>query len=460
MPALDEYLTEHASELNFDLGSVTSSLASDPGSNRAWAQFSLGVSQQIWSALPASIRSGALAGLQDAIDLIEQAADLAVSAAIDAVMDAAGIVEAIPIVGAIIEAAVVLVESIVGAVKGVKQLNYAYSVQDKNIEQQRTFEASTSPNEWALGNIPVRNFKHYATGSDRVDRVYWRSRPCIVPSYRDAAVWALPTPPDAIGSCDPGRELDRRGSGYDDFRKESGSDCESFAAVSCLFWPFWSPNHEAKPISWYGKEVYPDNAPFKLDGVDPNKILIVRQQALLSNPATNLRVRGSRLRNAQRIFTQYFRDKVHGMGGMLTMRGNEVKLRTTTADATYKDRNEQGPVDRWQIDPAFDPAHEFGGDVYYYWNANGLIENYGRGPDLADVGVPAFCPPAMRPQWKDLGYSASQLNAVVAGVKGFFTARAAMLRQPYAMKAILASHPPRTFDRMAVAAMRESAATV
>lgn len=466
MSALDEYLQEYRPELDFDLGTITANLAAlspeDPGSNRAWANFSLEVSKQIWSALPVDIRSGALFALQEQIDLIEMAADLAVSTAIDALMEVAGIVNAIPIVGAIIEAVLIVVTGVVDTVKGLQGLHHAHSQQEKNREQKHTFEQVTDPTAWAVGLYQINRTEKYFWPSQRIDGQKWRRVPCIVPSYRDPTVWGLSTPPEAIGSCYPGRPITRKLGTYD-FRGDEGVNCVSFGAFSSLFWPFWSTNHDARPLQIWGKEVYPEKPKslFRAPATDPNEILVTRQQAILSNPVTNMRVRGETVRGAEVAFSRYFRDKIFGLGGMIEMRGGDVKLRTTTADSGGSVGSEDGPIDRWTIDRTFDPNHEFDGDVYYYWNPNGLIENYGRGPDLADVGVPAFCPPALNTAYKDHGYSAAQLNTVVAGVKGFFTARAAMLRQPYAMKAILRQNPGRTFfDPMVRAAMRESAQAV
>ncbi len=455
MSAFDEYLQEYQGELAFDLGSITESLAADPGNKRAWVGFSLGVSKQIWSALPTDVRSVALFALQDQIQIIEDSTDLAVSGATDAIMGAAGVVEAIPIAGAIIEGVLVVVTITVDTVKGLQGVHYAQSKHELNREQRATFEAVTDPSQWALGNYSVRRYERYYWPSERINKQKWRRRPCIVPSYRDPTVWGLPSAPEAVGSCDPGRRVTRKLGTYD-FTSEGGQNCVSFAAISSLFWPFWSTNHKAKPISVYGEEVYPDTPGlFIAPTVDPNEILVTRQQAILSNPVTNMRVRGERLRDAQSVFVRYFRDKVYGMRGMIEMRGNEVKLRPTTADATGSGT---GPIDRWRIDPIFNPEHEFGGPVHYYWNKNGMIENYGRGPDLTEVGVPAFAPSQKR--YQDLGYSAAQLNTVVASVKGFFTARTAMLQQPYAMRALLRTNPARLFDPRVRNAMRESAARV
>jgi hypothetical protein len=111
---------------------------------------------------------------------------------------------------------------------------------------------------------------------------------------------------------------------------------------------------------------------------------------------------------------------------------------------------------RYAIDPSFNPAHEFASDApLFYWNDNGMIEGYGD-TDLTTVGVPSFGPP---PTNASLAYTAAQVNAIVGGVKAFFTARAAMIAHPFAMAALIGDRTVgrRRWDPEALPAIRESA---
>lgn len=444
MSAVRDYAREHAAELVLDLGSTTEDLRANPGDKQAWASFGIGATKGMWSALPASVRAESLSSLDDAIGVAKDFADLGVTISTEVLSGIAGSADAIPIVGGAIKAVLDAVGGWVVFYRVVQASHEAYSRDSKNIAQWRTFLEQAGPSTWAAGLYPLKLYEKFYEKSDRIDGERWRLSPCIAPSRRDAAAWGLGWAEAWEGECIPGRPLSRstKGGSPHHFEKKSGTDCSAQAAVSALFWPFWSPNHVAEPIRAYSVEGL---APL----ADPNEILVARQQALLSHAPTNMRVRGDRLRDARSTFTRYFRDQMQSNGGMLFCVEGEIPgmhAFPTGLDPT-----------RFPIDSMYREQHAHGvGGFDFYWHANGTVGSYGTGPDLTEVGVPAMGAPLHAPE---LAYTAAQLNAVVTGVKAFFTARTAMLEQPYAMQALLKGRPSR-YDPRVRAAIRESAESV
>ncbi len=440
--AIKSYLEDHAPELVFNLGAVTEDLRENPRDGAAWARFGLGTSTKLWASLPPAQRNPAIEALNKQIDLVRSLADLGISLAGDVLTELAVSFDAVPIIGGAISAVIDAVGMFVMIGVTIKGQHMSHSALDKNIQQWKMFDEQTNPDDWALGLMKVKNYEHYYKKDDRINGQKWRYTPCIVPSYRDAAAWGLGWAPRPEGKCHPGRRLTRKPKHLNpyNFKKGSGTSCEAYACVSSLFWPFWSPNHFATPIAVY----YFEEEGYAL--ADPNEFMIARQQALLADPESNMRVRGERLVHCLDTFTTYFRDKVRGAGGMTRVSDGQIPDLTTYP-------RESDP-ERFEIGARFDPAEEFEKRIHFYWDDNGMIKPYFYAPDLTEVGVPSFGPP----EWeKGMAYTAAQLNTVVAGVKGFFVARAAMLDHPYVMKALLGGRRHRRFDPEILAAMKESA---
>ena len=444
MGAVQDYVRANAAEMALDLGATTDELRANPGDKSAWARFGMGASKSLWSALPAESRDPALAALNDQIAIAHDIADLGVSVAGEVLTELAVSTDAIPIVGGAISAVIDVIGNFIFLAQTIRGSREEFAAMDKNIEQWNMFRDSTSPNSWALGLLPVALFENYIPDkADRVDGERFRLMPCIRPSYRDSAAWGLGWADSWEGQCYPGRPM--RAEGFD-YERKGGTDCKAQCAVSSLFWPFWSPNHTATPIG-----VYRFESGYAI--ADPNEWLVARQQALLADPATNMRVRGDRVSAARTSLSRYFRDQMQSNGGMLFCSDGTIPgMHNFTTGIDSK---------RYRIDSKYQERHAHGvGGFDYFWHPNGTVGSYGTGPDLTQVGVPSMGPPLSK---QDLAYTAAQLNTVVTGVKAFFVARAAMLEQPYAMQALLAKGGiagGRRYDRAVRSAMRASAESV
>ena len=352
-----------------------------------------------WNALPDDIRNEALNLLRDA--------------AMEALDNFGDQVGDIPIAGWIIDFALMLFQVMGDARRGMNENNQAYSAQEKNKAQNRTFGKAKDPTNWIYAQRNIDNYMDY-TGTRGDNR--WRLRPSIDPTGGWAAMFGLhayvPT-----GSCKFGKPY-RSPVGLDGEwkAKDNSKKCRGKAAFSALFYPFWSPDHTTKPIVYHGIEVWPKNVPFKDDGVDPNLILIKRQVLLLSDPVTNLQANGAFLEQIRRDFIQK-----HVLEELL-----------------------------FEIDPTYDAKKDFGQhSVKLFLDANGLMRPYGESGLTYETPITSGTP--------DTEITIAKYNCVIGMTRAFFTARAAFLTNEVAMAQYVKDGRVKTFDPAVRKAVKASA---
>jgi hypothetical protein len=202
--------------------------------------------------------------------------------------------------------------------------------------------------------------------------------------------------------------------------------CRSFIAVSCLYFPYWSPNHPARPLNVYA-DPYPDFAHFRETPPNPNNFLVAAQQALLCDQRVNFQARGSDVLDVYDRFRTWYLD---------------LRLE---AGETLRSVNEDGLLsgdDTFAYDDSYDKRHEYTRERRFYKRSDGLIEAYGQRADPAAAG---FRAPENLYSSK-LAVTLAQYNTIVSQTKAFFTARRRFLENVDAMKALVDEGNLRRYD--------------
>lgn len=353
-----------------------------------------------WVALPSDIRQQALLGLRDAgIEVLQTLGDQ---------------LGDVPLYGWIADVAKLLITTISEVREAFKANNEAWSKQDRNEQTQRTFEDLSAPTSWLYGQTQIHLYMRF---DNEVGLNRWRTRPPIEIAGQAAKIFGLDALPQT-GNCSPGKPYKSKGGGWE--AKDSTSPCKAYAAVSALFYPYWSPVETTDPIPYYGRDVWPKASGFKDSGVDPNLVLIERQALLLSDPYVNLQASG---RHLQKVHDQF--------------------LRWFEANAIVGVDEEKIEARDYQKDP---PSR-------YYLDDNGLLRIYYQASqdNLASMDDVVA-------EWP--GYAevtAAQYNCVVGMTRAFFTARSAFLTNQPAMAAYVADGRVNDFGSDVRGAVREAA---
>lgn len=352
-----------------------------------------------WSALPSGVRDMALQALEDAVET-----------ALDRIGEG---LESAPIVGWIADIAIYLFKVIGEARRGVDANNEAWSRQQKNTSQILTFAKAQSPTSWVYSTVKGVPYMRYRgkVGKDR-----WRSVPSIRPTLRsENIVFGYDKYPDPKGNCDPGKPYKSTKDGWE--AKDDTSPCTYYVGFSALFYPFWSPNHNTDPITYYGAEVWPANAGFKDPGEDPNLVLMERQALLMSDPEVNLQVRGSFLRNRHDRFLKFVKYNSTGVG----------------VDKTYQPAKDEQKYPSTKL----------------YFDDNGLIKPYYRSAQDGQISMDVIIA-----EYKGVKVTAAMYNCVVGMTRAFFTARAMFLENMEFMAAYVKDGRVNSFDPEVKAAVR------
>lgn len=384
------------------LGQLLARFEESGGKPGRAAAYSFQAMRMAWSALPPDIRDQALQALEEAVDM-----------ALERIGDG---LESVPVIGWIADIAIYLFKAIGESRKGVDANNDAWSRQQKNAMQVATFAKSKSPTSWVYATLKGVPYLKYSgkLGKDR-----WREVPSIAPLARgENIVFGFNKFPDPKGNCDPGKPYKSTKDGWEP--KDDTSPCTYYVGVSALFYPFWSPNHNTDPITYYGIDVWPANASFKDEGVDPNLVLMERQALLMSDPEVNLQVRGSFLRDRHDRFLKFCKYNATGVG----------------IDKVYQPAKDEQKYPSTKL----------------YLDANGLIKAYYRSLQDGKVSMDTVIA-----EYANVKVTAAMYNCVVGMTRAFFTARATFLENTSFMAAYVRDGRVNSFDPAVRNAVRQAA---
>lgn len=426
---LDQYLGSVEDLSFYDPGRVLEQAINQlPPSQRneieGWAAYGVAAMRQAWAALPPDVRGQVMSGLNDVIErIVDGTIGTAAGVIADVGKQLGDVLDAIPILAAVVEFLKLLVGTIHGSAKKFKELNYANSLVDEKKAQTRMFAQELSnPRKWAVSVIRVYNYPRFFTPSNRKNDVRWRLEPCMTPCLGpDAKLWDQDLlAPHGYGGrdCRPGTPI-KNPVDYPDIEPTDGVEmdpCVSYMAVSCLFFPYWAPNHPARALNVYG-DPYPDSAHFHETPPNPNGFLVAAQQALLADFRSNFQVRGSSLEEVYNRFRTWYLQLHLDAGERPRQVNSEGRL---SGDETFG------------YDAEYDAAHEHSQEKRFYMRSDGLIESYGQRADPASAGFRA--PENLLSS--NLAVTLAQYNTVVSQTKAFFTARRRFLENRLAMQAL------------------------
>lgn len=400
----------------------------DPG---AWFAFAASTAQKAWTALPASVRA-------QAIDQLNNLAARGLAnlgqyggAAASAVAGSVG--EVVPLIGPLIQALVDFAIGIAKAHKAVEAHKAGIADINKGSGQIYTIFDYDEPDDWIYTPMKCRNYLDWVDGTE------WRSRPAFArgSGAADFPFLGVPSMPD-IGYCDKGTEYKCTGTWapFDCHIKDSSDTkhlCVRHLGISALFYPYWSGAYPAYPLDKFG-------------GLDPNPLLIQRQFALTSIPDANLRVDLERAIFIARNFHAWFMQQVQTVG--LSGVNKEGTGIPTSPGGRLGVADEKIP----NYVPVPSDKKRF------YLTEPGLIETHvGADADPSEWGVPAMAYIGAPNSAIKLMVTVAQHNAVLGGVLGLVAARAFMLRQGPIMKALVATHGLKRYDRAVRPAMEYAA---
>lgn len=396
---LDKYLGKIAPYVGFQKGfqedDVVAELAAQlEQSGRAGqgAVFAFGIMRTAWRAMPPSVRDAAR-------EILEDALENALSQISEGIGD-------IPVAGWIADIVIQLFKAFGEAKHAVDENNEAWSLQQYNERQVKTFLRAKHPTDWVWARENGELYMHYGGGVD-YDR--WRERPALPPVTGQARVVGFPVGNPTSGLCSPGKPFRNVGDNW--YEKDKSPRCSYSTQFSSLFYPFWSPAVPAQPLPYYGIEVWPKNAPFKDVGEDPNKILIERQALLIGDPVTNLQASGKSVQRRLDGFLSWFKFALKP----------GVKV---------------------------DPTFVNGRDAYhvkdaptYYLDKNGLMHPYAG---AVKAGVASI--DHVIAEKDGVRVTSAIYSCIVGMCRAFFTARAAFLGNMDAMKVFVEQGLVNTFD--------------
>lgn len=383
-----------------------------------WLAFGAQSLQTLWASLPDAARAEVNAKLAQLVSLglqgINQASQ-AIGPAMSAVSDA------IPLIGAIIDAVLIAVTGFIKLAKEQENDREDTAAGHYNDATRWTVEQYENPNSWVLQNSHVVNFL------DRYDGD-WRLRPSFSRSGGASNLMfsAIPGPPD-IGGCGKGIWMK---CGLKTFvtladchqNKDSDVPCDRRVMISALFYPFWSLSYpdqtsiteKARKGGGWGET----GGLVNYVPVTANSILMARQVALLTSPSVNLRVNADRVVGIKDRFAYYFTNALKAFAEY--KKNSFAGLPINKYDHTVE--RGQGTifvdVDKAKELPGADEPNQF------YFDGDGLIRAYSDG-NLEAWGIPAKRGPQSP---KDVAISFAQYNTVISGVLAFMSARANFLR--------------------------------
>lgn len=354
----------------------------DPGAQIGQAFVFL---RQAWQAFPSSLRTQLR---QLATDTIGQALST---------IDAGGLGQALPVVGAAIKAAA----GIVQARLAISGFNRAISNQGHQNAQFETIRSLADPDQWIYTATRVRPYLQFA--KVRATGKNWDVKPCFTRrgGARDTPFLGRASPADS-GDC---RVEVHRGL-LEAYTWDPTSSCSRTLGVSHLFYPFWSGAYAPDPFPIWDP-----------DGWPTNDLVLERQALLLTSPAHNLRVRLADVEAIGRRFSEWFRAP-----------GRALRPLSSAGFVA----GAPGP----RIDAKQDPKHvpSTGAAARWYIDRAGLIAAY---PSQADADLTRWGIAAEPGDPPDLGVSAAQHNTVVAMVAAVAARRLATLRDPAVCRAML-----------------------
>lgn len=397
-----------------------------------WIAFAGHTLQTVWEAMPADIRSKLQLALRDIVDLGLQRVQSVVT---DAASAAVGnVAEAIPLIGTIIKAVLVVIDASVEYAKQIDDQNKMFSRQDYYSKRFETISNYSHPDSLVYQQMHVLNYFSYKKKGN-----VWRKRPSYARSSGAAdRIFLGSSGLSDVGSCGKGLLMDcPSGSFFDwddcSYHNSDDKACYRRLGISSLFFPFWSPACSDLGLIKFR---------YDYESLNPNTLLAANQMLLLSNPNINLMVNGERLRNIRDRFRKFFLDQVNVYNGLL-------KISNGKAPGTPKG-------DRITIDDSkrsdYVPTSKDKNKLYF--DSDGLIKAYSGTANLSKWGVRATRGP-QTPRFAAI--SIAQYNAVIGSSLAFFSARANFLRNGPLMKALESDYGISNYDKEVRNAMKYSA---
>lgn len=456
---LQSYLKDYEGLMDYDIYSPQLNrwiLADEfPNQNdpQAWVSYAVAATRRAWGALPPEIRDMALDALNEALDqILEDIEGLGseIAAQVGGALEDS--VTWMPVLGWVIEILVFVVEEIVGLAKKLSQADEAMSIWKRTTAQYITMAASSldfyeedDPSRWLFNAAVVENYPRYYKVGDRINGVGTRLQPCMTPIQGDEGEvlygWVSflqePTGYNAGDGCVPGLPI-KSVTNTDPKKGVKDKDpCKSYIQLTPLFYPFWSTNHPAIPITVYTDDIWPDGSAYKPDPrtFDPNTLLIARQTAMLADPQINFQMDGEELREYHAHFVDFFKDSMRVVQVMMRpqLQPGTFLVRRVTNDGRL---SQDFGGDVAFVDPAYDEQTEadtiIAQEDRFYLDDQGLIRAYRGDPALWGVQGPI--------SWiRDghrLAVTVAQYNTVHSQTRAFFTARQQFLTNPHYMKSI------------------------
>ncbi len=389
----------------------------------AWVAYSATALIEGWSSMSGKMRNDALSVLFDVLlRSLSGLADPMIAALSKGITEMAG---SIPILAFIVEILKVVIGTFVDIAKGVHERNLISSRHYLGAVRRRFIEtAFADPRTWVMETRPTPlRIKYLGYASNRTGPVAGK-RFCKSPAWRptrDQTLMFLKTAPrKPTGECKPrgkyyvscpfhNRDLYGDDCWKSNSTKDSAKLCQSEFTMSCLFYPWWSPGYPVAPMQVSHLDsgrVY----------IDPNKLVMSRQFALLTDPDANLRVSGTRLRRITSTFIDWWMPRASGEMGLWPV-DEEGNMESLDDDR-----------DSLLIDAAFRKDWTgLVGEAGLYYTADGLIRSYDD-TDLTKWGVHSRASLGLGADGGNLAVTAAQYNTVVSMTLAFFTARANMLR--------------------------------
>ena len=402
-----------------------------------WVAYAGATLQTVWQAMPADIRNQIQLALRDLIDLgLAHAFEVSSLAAQAAVSSA---VNAVPFIGDLIQALLIVINAGVDYGKQIDDQNYRFSSQNYWAKRFETVRQYTHPDALVYQQMHVLNYFDYKGEGNE-----WRYRPCFARSSGAADLMFHTTSGLAdTGSCTKGVLMDCPSGSFFDFddchfENQSSMACVRRLGVSSLFYPYWSPAYSDAGLPAEGGEDARLNV---------SNVLSANQVALLASPSVNLRVDSKRLLKIRDRFQSRFMNQAkmykpsgHSMGLLqivdgLAPGGLEKLAIAPTKEVDYKPK--QSRLDK------------------FYLDADGLIQAYpntGVNPNQWGVRV------SRGPQTPlHAAVTVAQYNAVVGATLAFMSARANFLRSGPLMAALVEDFGLQSFDAPARSAMQFAA---
>lgn len=443
--AVDKYLAGLTAWTGWEPPTVRGELERVAG-RQAWAVRGIGVLEQAWRSLPGELRTQVLARLRDAAGDVISGATAGLGKYSNAFQNA-GFSDAAGSAGVIVAVLAYFVESASKGIRGAQAAAERESQAWHLWKQAETLERYVQPTNWVADGMPVSLYPWYYK-----ERSLWRAKPAFsVNTHWWGETFGLDIP-DPSGWCDAGVDLIPSSTGDALFpdsdltyatKSATENKCSGYVAISHLFFPWWKvdtlgpipvpediekappPQIPADFIARWGvtncRDIGGGQQVCDWIPPNPNLLLVSRQLALLSDPATNLRAGGSRVRSA------YFAAK--------------ARLRAAMRDAGIE-------VDASKV-PGKEAAQDPTPDLFY--DAEGFLQHY-KGRDLAAIQLPAPNGGGVR-----LGLPLSAYNTARSAALGFFRARARFLADGPVMAQLLKDRPIEKYDSEARDAMKAAA---